>query len=137
MKSNPYPPFRRHIGSSIFAGCAFSRWGGVSRPGHRALGEDAECLPTFTIGTMLAMDAVTATSSKRAFVQWHAGEGLEKSSLTMILDTEGAPVLMIGAMEELSLQDAACCIALCTNGHSEHLAFCAGCVLVLNRGAYV
>ena len=45
--------------------------------------------------------------------------------LTMILDSEGAPVLMIGAINGLSLQSMACCIALCTNGLLKHLAFCA------------
>ena len=63
--------------------------------------------------------------SKRAFVQRHAGEGMEKGFLTELLDAEGAPVLMIGAMERLSLQNAACCVALHANGHLKHLAFCA------------
>jgi len=47
-------------------------------------------------------------------------EGMEKGFLAMMLDAEGAQVLMIGAMDGLSLQDAACCIALRTNGHLRH-----------------
>ena len=42
-----------------------------------------------------------------------------------MLDAECVPVLMRGTMERLSLQNAACCIALCVNGHVKHLAFCA------------
>jgi len=58
--------------------------------------------------------------SKRVSVQRHASEGMEKGFLAMMLDAEGAQVLMIGAMDGLSLQDAACCIALRTNGHLRH-----------------
>ena len=62
--------------------------------------------------------------SKCAFVQRHVGKDVEKDFLA-ILDAEGPPVLMIGAMEGPSLPDAACRIALRTNGHLKHLAFCA------------
>ena len=58
--------------------------------------------------------------SMRVFRQRHAGEGVEKDFVAMMLDAEGAQVLMIGAMDGLSLQDAACCIALRTNGHLRH-----------------
>jgi len=63
--------------------------------------------------------------TKCAFVQRRAGEGIEKGFLTMILDAEGTAVLMIGAREGLSLLNAACCIAVHTKGHLEHLVFCA------------
>jgi len=43
--------------------------------------------------------------------------------LAMILHVEGAPALMINAMEGLSRQKAAGYIALCTNSHLKHLAF--------------
>ena len=62
--------------------------------------------------------------SKRAVVQWHAGEAIEKDFLTLILDTKGVPVQLIGAMEGLSLQNAACGLAPRTNGQLKHLAFC-------------
>jgi len=62
---------------------------------------------------------------KRAFVQRHGGEVMEKDFLTTILDSKGAPVLMIGAMEGLSLQNAACGLALRTNGQLKHLGHCA------------
>jgi len=45
--------------------------------------------------------------------------------VAMMLDAEGAPVLMIGAMEGLSLQNAACGIVLRMNGHLKHIVFCA------------
>jgi len=61
----------------------------------------------------------------RVFRQRHAGEGVEKDFVAMMLDAEGAPVLMIGAMEGLSLQNAACCIVLRMNGHLKHIVFCA------------
>ena len=38
-----------------------------------------------------------------------------KAFLTMILEAEGTPVLMIDASEGPPLQNAACCIALRTN----------------------
>ena len=41
----------------------------------------------------------------------------------MILHVEGAPALMIDAMEGLSHQKAACYIALCANSHLKRLAF--------------
>jgi len=63
--------------------------------------------------------------TKCASVQRRAGEGIEKGFLTMILDAEGTAGLMIGAMEGLSLPNAACCIAVHTKGHLKHLVICA------------
>ena len=63
--------------------------------------------------------------SKLAFMQRHAGEDMEKDFLTMILNAKGVPVRMIGAMEGLSLQSAACGLALRTSGQLKHLARCA------------
>jgi len=54
-------------------------------------------------------------------MQRHAGEGMEKGLLMELLDAEGAPVLMIGAMEGLLLQNAVCCVAVHTNGLLKHL----------------
>ena len=59
--------------------------------------------------------------SKHACAQRHAGGGMGKGFLTMISDAVGAPVLTIGAMEGSSLQNAACCIALRTNGHVKNM----------------
>ena len=66
------------------------------------------------------MCQVCARHSKRASVQRHAGEGIEKAFLTTILDAEGALALMFDAMERLSLHNAVCCIALRANGHLMH-----------------
>ena len=47
--------------------------------------------------------------SKHAFGQQHAGDGIEKALLTMILVPRGAPELMIDAREGPPLPSAACC----------------------------
>ena len=47
---------------------------------------------------------------------------MEKDFLTMILDAKGAPVQPVGAMEGLSLQNAARGFELCANGQLKHRA---------------
>jgi len=48
--------------------------------------------------------------------------------LTMIEDVEGAPLLMIGAMEGIWLQHVVCCIVVSANGSLKHLAFRSCCL---------
>ena len=62
--------------------------------------------------------------SRRAVVQWHAGEAIEKDFLTLILDAKDVSVQLIGAMEGLSFQSAACGLSPRANGQLKHLAFC-------------
>ena len=62
--------------------------------------------------------------SKHAFVQRHAGEGIEKRFLMMISHAVGAPMLMCGAMLGSSLQKAAG--LLHRTAHKRPLGDCAG-----------